>query len=134
MNPNEDKLFQVALDHLEDQWPAKVEDLLQRNQLRPHLEHQVEQTWRLRKQLSEQNPPLQPVEVDELSLPVFVAPRNPEYNPENPQLLSPKAQKGLNQFRQDNNLPSRQPLSLRLPNPSQPTPTPSTTSLGQMTS
>lgn len=97
MKPVQDQMWWVALDHLKEQWPAKLAELLRTNQLKEHLDQAVSQTWEIKAKLQKK---LNPVEVDEAALPVFVAPRNPDYDPDKPEKLPPQAAKALEQFRQ----------------------------------
>lgn len=111
MKPNQDRLWSLALEHLEQEWTAKLEALLRQNQLAPYLDQMVRQTWDARQKFLEGNPRLNPTELDELTLPLFVAPPNPEQDPDNPQVLSRSGRTLLNQFQSQHSPPSPQPAT-----------------------
>jgi hypothetical protein len=98
MNPNQDKMWWLALDNLEQEWVAKLEGLLGQNRLEQYLNQAVETTWEYRQQLRDQKPPKPEAEIDELSLPLL-APSNPDLDRDNPPQLSPHYRQLLNQFR-----------------------------------
>lgn len=116
MQPNQDKLWWLALDHLQAEWPAKLEALLKNGQLAKHLDEAVEQTWTLREELQRKNPQLQEAELDEMTLPYFIAPPNPNLDRDNPPQLNPQLLPLLNQFK------SQHGQSQKSPAPSTPTP------------
>lgn len=97
MKPVQDQMWWVALDHLKEQWPVKLAELLKTNQLKEYLDQAVLQTWEMKAKLQKK---LNPVEVEEAVLPVFVAPRNPDFDPDKPEKLKPEAAKALAHFRQ----------------------------------
>lgn len=112
MQPKDDRLWQVALSHLEDQWPSRLQGLLLKGQLKTHLDQAVQDHWDAQERLQSQQqalPPeerLGPVEQQELLLPEFVAPPNPEHDPElpHPPQLNPKARSLLRLFKQEHKL------------------------------
>lgn len=93
-------MFDMALAHLEEEWPEKLERLLRAGQLQAYLEKVVDQAIQAIGLTRTRNPGLTQEEAQELVLPDFIAPRNPEYAAEKAGLLSPEAEKLLREFRE----------------------------------
>jgi hypothetical protein len=91
-------LWFQALDHLQEEWPEKLADLLHRGKLKAYLDHVVEETLKVLAK-SRAKDQFDQESVREQVLPTWVLNPNPNYDPENPKRLSPVDQQKLNNFK-----------------------------------
>ena len=96
IKPVEHPWWQVALEHLEAQWPEKLEKLLRQGKLKEHLDKLVDSC--LDQMFDAQDAGADEVEAAN-SVSQYLEPENPRYDPDNPKRLSPQGQELLSQFR-----------------------------------
>lgn len=88
--------WEVALDHLEQQWPQKLEKLLREGKLKDYLDRLVSAC--LLQSDAEREAGADDVEAAN-AVDRWLEPENPKFDPDNPKQLSPRGQELLSRFK-----------------------------------
>ena len=89
-----------ALDHLEEQWPERLEHLLKSGRLKKHLDELTRKADLELVRLEKLHPETSPEVILEHVGPQMIYPENPAYIDETTKPLSPAAEKMLESFRE----------------------------------
>ena len=89
--------WQMALEHLKDQWPRKMEGMLRAGTLREHLDGATRRAYRMQRAAEAKGLDPQDFGLQEL-MAREVCPRNPNHDPDNPKEMSPEGAKLLEEW------------------------------------
>lgn len=100
MKPDSNPYWEAILEHLEDQWPRRLERLLRLKKLRAYLDNQAQLAVQADASLARENPEAEDDQIQETVLGTLLE-KNHQYDPDNPEQMSPTGKALLGKFWED---------------------------------